>query len=173
VPAPSSALPAPAVAAAPTAAAARKLAALPRPLAAPGAPAKSPVSAALPATTRDAAKVAVTAKAATKEPSQPAKVGAASVPSTAAKSTAPGEKGKGRFLLQLSSFHDRAEADAFARRFGAQNAYVVATEIPGKGTWYRVRVGSYASLQEATAAKTTFEHDHNVIAYVAGSGPAK
>jgi cell division protein FtsN len=50
---------------------------------------------------------------------------------------------------------------------------VVATEIPGKGTWYRVRVGSYGTMQEAAAAKTNFERDHNVIAYVAGTGPAK
>jgi cell division protein FtsN len=86
---------------------------------------------------------------------------------------APVEKGKGRFLLQLSSFQDRGEADAFARRFAGQNAYVVASEIPGKGTWYRVRVGSYGTMQEAAAAKANFERDHNVIAYVAGSGPVR
>lgn len=100
-----------------------------------------------------------------KEPGQLAKV--TTVPGASA------DKGKGRFLLQLSSFQDRAEADAFARRFAGQNAYVVASEIPGKGTWYRVRVGSYGTMQEAASAKTTFERDHNVIAYVAGSGPAK
>ncbi|MES1172476.1 MAG: SPOR domain-containing protein [Bacteroidota bacterium] len=107
-----------------------------------------------------------------KEPGQPAKlaVAGATKPAPAA---ANAEKGKGRFLLQLSSFQDKAEAEAFARRFGAQNAYVVATEIPGKGTWFRVRVGSYASLQEAASAKATFEHEHNVIAYVAGGGSAK
>jgi DedD protein len=75
-------------------------------------------------------------------------------------------------MLQLSSFQDRAEADAFARRFAAQNAYVTASEVPGKGTVYRVRVGSYSTMKEAANAKTSFEHDHNVIAYVAGSGPA-
>jgi DedD protein len=83
------------------------------------------------------------------------------------------DKAKANFLLQLSSFQDRSEADAFARRFSAQNAYVVASEVPGKGLWYRVRVGSYGNLKEATAAKTNFEHDHGVIAYVAGSGPAQ
>lgn len=110
-------------------------------------------------------------KAAAKDPTQPAK-GAVSAP-TASKSTPVPSTGKGRFLLQLSSFPDRGEADAFARRFAGQNAYVVATEIPGKGTWYRVRVGSYGTMQEAAAAKTNFERDHNVIAYVAGTGPAK
>lgn len=110
-------------------------------------------------------------KAAVKDTMPPAK-GAVSAP-TASKATPVPSSGKGRFLLQLSSFQDRGEADAFARRFAGQNAYVVATEIPGKGTWYRVRVGSYGTMQEAAVAKTNFERDHNVIAYVAGTGPAK
>ena len=75
-------------------------------------------------------------------------------------------------MLQLSSFQDRAEADAFARRFAAQNAYVTSSEVPGKGTVYRVRVGSFSTMKEAATAKSSFEHDHNVIAYVAGTGPA-
>ncbi|HET6283742.1 MAG TPA: SPOR domain-containing protein [Polyangia bacterium] len=77
----------------------------------------------------------------------------------------PGAKGK--FTLQLSSFPDRTEAEAFAKRFAPQGAFVITTDIPGKGTWYRVRVGNYASAQEASTAKTTFEKQHNIIAYVA------
>jgi cell division septation protein DedD len=80
---------------------------------------------------------------------------------------------KGKFLLQLNGFQDRKEADAFARRLGGQSAHVVPLEVPGKGTLYRVRVGSYGSLQEATTAKAAFEREHNVIAYVAGTGPAR
>jgi cell division protein FtsN len=83
------------------------------------------------------------------------------------------DKARGHFLLQLSSFQDRAEADAFARRFPGKNAYVVSTELPGKGTWYRVRVGDFATMQEASVAKTAFERENNVIAYVAGTGPAR
>ncbi|HEX3697364.1 MAG TPA: SPOR domain-containing protein [Polyangia bacterium] len=74
---------------------------------------------------------------------------------------------KGKFTLQLSSFPDRTEADAFAKKFAAQGAFIITSEIPGKGTWYRVRVGNYASAQEATNAKANFEKQHNVIAYVA------
>ena len=55
-----------------------------------------------------------------------------------------------------------------AKRFAGEGAYVITSEIPGKGTWYRVRVGSYTSSQEALAAKGTFEKQHNVIAYIAG-----
>jgi len=137
--------------------ASKRLAALPRPL----------TSAPLPARP-------VAALASAKEPTQPPKsTVAGSKPGLSPAASGAQDKAKSRFLLQLSSFQDRAEADAFARRFGAQSAYVVATEIPGKGTWYRVRVGSYGSLQEAAAAKTNFERDHNVIAYVAGPGPAR
>jgi DedD protein len=134
----------------------RKLAALPRPLSGPGVP--STRSAAAPASVKAPVVKAVAAAPAA---AKPAPVAPAA------------DKGKGKFLLQLSSFPDRAEAEAFARKFAGQNAYVVASEIPGKGTWYRVRVGSYGTMQEATAAKTNFERDHNVIAYVAGSGPAR
>jgi DedD protein len=84
----------------------------------------------------------------------------------------PGEtpRGKGRFTLQLGSFPDRAEAEAFARQFGPQ-PYVLPSEIPGRGTWYRVRVGDYPSLKDAVAAKASFEKQHSVIAYVAGPTP--
>ena len=44
---------------------------------------------------------------------------------------------------------------------------MIVSEIPGKGTWYRVRVGDYASAKDAIAAKDSFEKKHNVIAYVA------
>jgi septal ring-binding cell division protein DamX len=99
-------------------------------------------------------------------PTGPANVASPTNAGTAAGAASPAIKG--RFALQLSSFPDRGEADLFAKRFAAQGAYVVVSEIPGKGTWYRVRVGSYASSQEAVAAKGSFEKQTNVIAYIAG-----
>lgn len=90
----------------------------------------------------------------------------------AAAPASPSPANKGRFTLQLSAYQDKAEAEAMAHRIGGQHAVVVASEIPGKGTWYRVRAGSYATFQEASAAKTAFERDHNVIAYVATTGGA-
>ena len=43
---------------------------------------------------------------------------------------------------------------------------MIPTEVPGKGTWFRVRCGNYASYTEATAAKTAFEKSNKVIALV-------
>jgi cell division septation protein DedD len=77
-------------------------------------------------------------------------------------------KGAGHFTLQLGSYPDRGEAEAFAKRFTAQGAFIVSSDVPGKGTWYRVRVGSYVSSQEAIAAKGSFEKQTNTIAYIAG-----
>ena len=76
-------------------------------------------------------------------------------------------KGKPHFTLQLSSFQDRGEAEAFAAKFGSEKTYLVVSEIPGKGTWYRVRVGDFATAKDAIAGKLAFEKKHGVIAYVA------
>jgi len=132
------------------------------PLAKAGIPAPSAKSAAItPPSPRTVAAAA---------PAKIPTVATTAAPSSKGAAAAPAHRG---FLLQLSSFQDRSEADAFARRFASESAYVVPTDVPGKGTVYRVRVGSYASLKEAAAAKTSFEQTHNVIAYVAGSGPAQ
>ena len=76
-------------------------------------------------------------------------------------------KSKGRYALQLSSFQDKSEAESFAQKLDGERPYLVVSEIPGKGTWYRVRVGDYASAKDAIAAKQSFEKKHSVIAYVA------
>jgi DedD protein len=75
-------------------------------------------------------------------------------------------KTKGKYTLQLSAFPTREEADAFAKRF--DGTFIIPTEVPGKGTWYRVRCGNFGSYQEATAAKAAFEKQNKVIALVAG-----
>lgn len=142
-----------------------------------GAPAPTKVAAATPGAAPDGAKIAApprmrlaadtTARPGAAQANEARAAGpvthAAPTPAAASSDTKP----KGRFLLHLTSFNDRKQAEAFARRFAGANAYVAASEVPGKGTVYRVRVGNYASFDEAAAAKTNFEREHNVIAYVA------
>ena len=86
------------------------------------------------------------------------------IPTIAANSDS---KSKAHFTLQLSSFQDKNEAEAFARKFEGERPYLVLSEIPGKGTWYRVRVGDYSTAKDAVTAKQLFERKHSVIAYVA------
>jgi len=66
---------------------------------------------------------------------------------------------KTRYTLQLSSFQDRAEADAFLAALKAQGhqAHVVEASVSGKGTFYRVRMGSFKSIEAANDAKAEFE----------------
>jgi DedD protein len=65
---------------------------------------------------------------------------------------------KGKFTLQLSSFQDRGEADAFLASVKAAGyqAYVTEADVTGK-TFYRVRLGTYRSLEAANDAKADVE----------------
>ena len=80
----------------------------------------------------------------------------------------PKAEGKGRYTLQLSSFQTRAEADAFTADLKKAGYSLSITEanVAGKGTWFRVRLGSYSSHEEALAAKAEFESKQKIIAYV-------
>jgi cell division septation protein DedD len=71
----------------------------------------------------------------------------------------PEAENKTRYTLQLSSFQDRAEAEAFLSSVKAQGftAQITQAEVEGKGTFYRVRTGTYRSMDAATAAKGELE----------------
>jgi septal ring-binding cell division protein DamX len=73
------------------------------------------------------------------------------------------------FTLQLSAFPDKADAEEFMHKIqsAGYKPFLVASEIPGKGVFYRVRVGDYGSRQSAVDAKTEFEKKQRIIAYVA------
>jgi cell division septation protein DedD len=73
-----------------------------------------------------------------------------------------------RFTLQVGSFQDKAEADTFFRGLsgGPYDPYMVEADVPGKGKYFRVRVGGYGTFDEAVAAKSEFEASQHVIAYV-------
>ena len=73
------------------------------------------------------------------------------------------------FTLQLSAFPDKADAEEFMRKIqsAGYKPFLVASEIPGKGVFYRVRVGDYGSRQSAVDAKAEFERKQRIIAYVA------
>jgi len=87
----------------------------------------------------------------------------------AAKVAAPEAKqGASSYTLQLSSFQERAEADRFMEKLKAAglSPYLTPANIPGRGVWYRVRLGDYASWEKALEAKQEFERAQQIIAYV-------
>jgi DedD protein len=77
----------------------------------------------------------------------------------------------GAFTLQLSAFQTREEADRFAARLRDRGyaPYIVAAEVPKKGTWYRVRMGSFPSKDAATRYLTDFKRETQLDAFVAGT----
>lgn len=77
----------------------------------------------------------------------------------------------GAFTLQLSAFQTRPDADRFAARLRDRGyaPYILAAEVPGKGTWYRVRMGSFASKEAAGRYLADFKRETQLDAYVAGT----
>ncbi len=71
----------------------------------------------------------------------------------------PSAEAKARFTLQLSSFQDKHEAESFLTSVKAAGyqAYVTEADVNGKGTFYRVRLGTYRSLDAANDAKAELE----------------
>jgi len=56
-----------------------------------------------------------------------------------------------RFSLQAASFPNAAAANEFSEKLfrAGLPAYVVGADIPGRGRWYRVRVGRFTTQDEA------------------------
>jgi cell division septation protein DedD len=74
----------------------------------------------------------------------------------------------GGYQLQVSSFRSQDEAHAFAEQLRGRGhrAHVLEASVPGRGTWYRVRVGPFASQQAAAAYRATFESKEHVVPYI-------
>jgi DedD protein len=127
------------------------------------APAAKPEPAARPAPKPEHAVAPKPAPAAKPEPAA-----AANAPAGEPAAHPEPGKQKPKFTLQLSSFQDRHEADSFLDtvRTAGYHAYLVEADVDGKGTWYRVRLGAYASYDDALAAKSDFEAKVRKIAYV-------
>jgi DedD protein len=87
--------------------------------------------------------------------------------------TAP-EGHAGGYQLQVSSFHTQAEAEAFAEQLRARGhrAYAVEARVPGRGTWYRVRIGPFATQHAVTQYRAAFEAREHVVPFVVTPDPA-
>jgi cell division septation protein DedD len=86
----------------------------------------------------------------------------------AAPALAPPAKGarEGAFAVQVGSTPDRFEAERLALRFRGRGAKVVSADVPGKGRWYRVRVGSFDSREAAERYLRELERDTGSKGYV-------
>jgi cell division septation protein DedD len=90
------------------------------------------------------------------------------VPSPAPARTAS-TAGKGAWVVQVGSTQDRIEADRIAARFATRGARVVVAEVPGKGRWYRVRLGSFESREVADRYLRDLERTTGAKGFVASA----
>lgn len=74
----------------------------------------------------------------------------------------------GQWTVQLSAYQERGEADRFAAglRDKGYAPYIVEATIPGKGTWYRVRMGRFGSKDAASRYMDDFRRETALNAIV-------
>lgn len=86
---------------------------------------------------------------------------------TAAQPAAPAGR-EGGYQLQVSSFRSQSEADQFAAQLRARGhkSYVVEAHVPGRGTWYRVRIGPFPSQHAAASYRAGFEGREHVVPFI-------
>jgi cell division septation protein DedD len=84
----------------------------------------------------------------------------------AAPSTGPGHDGG--YQLQVSSFRTQTEANDFADQLRARGhkSYVQEARVPGRGTWFRVRVGPFATQHAAATYRAAFEAKEHVVPFI-------
>lgn len=82
----------------------------------------------------------------------------------------PVARGEG-FTLQVSSLPSRSEAERFMSRLSGKGfaPFLVEAEVPGKGRFFRVRVGDYATRGEADEAVRRFLEKTAISAIVTSS----
>jgi len=82
---------------------------------------------------------------------QTAKVQHPPAPPQKEAATAKRAPSKFRYTIQVGAYPEKAMAEEEARNMKQRGyaAFLVATDIPEKGKWYRVRVGSFANKQSA------------------------
>jgi cell division septation protein DedD len=74
----------------------------------------------------------------------------------------------GKYTVQLGASQHRTEALQLASRASTtgQKAYVVEARLPGKGVWYRVRVGAFPDKPAAERFRRDIERELRMDAVV-------
>lgn len=77
----------------------------------------------------------------------------------------------GAWTLQLSSSQSKDEADKFAARLRDRGyaPFIVQADVPGRGLWYRVRMGSFPTKEAASRYLLDFKRETQMDAFVAAN----
>jgi DedD protein len=138
----------------------------------PGAISRSPPSSDSPTESKSTPPAASVAKLAS---TTTAPVVPTSTTPSAAKSSAPkppqATVPNGTWTLQLGASLNREDAERQAGRLREKGyaPYIVSADVPGKGTWYRVRMGSFPSKDAATRYLQDFKRETQAEAFVAST----
>jgi cell division septation protein DedD len=99
-----------------------------------------------------------TNQAESKQPPQPAK----REPAAASTSV------KLRYTVQTASFQERAMAEDEVKRLKQRgfSAFIVSSEMPGKGVWHRVRIGSFSNRGAAEKIQKTIHERSGLLTIV-------
>jgi cell division septation protein DedD len=101
-----------------------------------------------------------------KDPLTKAAAGAAQISEPSAPTAPSGHDGG--YQLQVSSFRTQAEAEQFSEQLRARGhrSYVQEANVPGRGTWYRVRIGPFPTQAAAAQYRIGFEGKEHVVPFV-------
>ncbi len=109
-------------------------------------------------------------------PAKPADAGAiatrTAAPAAPAAAKPPaGTAASGAFTLQLGASPNREDAERMVSRLREKGyaPYITTAEVPGKGTYYRVRMGSFATREAATRYLEDFRRETKTEAFVAST----
>lgn len=74
----------------------------------------------------------------------------------------------GQWTLQLSAYQDRSEAERFAAglRDKGYAPYIVEADVPGKGVWFRVRMGRFGTKDAASTYLADFKRETSIAGIV-------
>jgi DedD protein len=70
--------------------------------------------------------------------------------------------------VQVASFKEQDDADSFVKelRKRGHSAFRQAANVPGRGIWHRVRIGSFKTKYQAELYKDQLEKSERTIALV-------
>jgi DedD protein len=82
------------------------------------------------------------------------------------------ETGAEGFTVQVAALPSRPEADAYAQRLRDRglNPHVVEADVPGKGTFFRVRLGRFSTREAADRYLQDFRRETGLSGYVTTTG---
>lgn len=76
-----------------------------------------------------------------------------------------------KYSIQVGSYPNPDEAHLMVTQWQEKGypAFLLSAEIPGKGRWYRVRLGSFETKPEAQSFLETFKQKEGVEAFIASN----